>query len=495
MRAAVLAAVLGTILGLGLARAADPRTAAITFDHNVHDRDVVVSGADSLPCTRCHTLKAGLLVGRPDHASCFGTCHGPPPARGKPGAKLAIAEAQRKVCMRCHAEAALVAPRGNHLAVAFPPYTATDFALTVGHKIHRELGCAQCHVVTTGVAHRRCAGCHDGSAGHGTAMTTCKGCHVPGSGTPDPLQLAVPTNTVTSTFSHAKHASRGGTGGRCVSCHAEIREVDDNVLPRPKASSCGTRGCHDGATAFAVTAACTKCHEQPPQGKFVVARPSARFSHAQHQDTQLACAACHPQGTTGEVLVTGHAACASCHAADFAEREPKICGACHNATEPWRKLVADRLPPERSEFGATLDHAHHPSACTSCHTLTTATTQLRPARGHGSCMTAGCHAMRGGPAPQLGACEACHALGLTARRVALRMSAPWSVRATFDHAPHQRASDGSAIACAACHDDLEGKHVTDLPAPPKKQCAPCHDGTTAFKLTGTSCTRCHTGTR
>jgi c(7)-type cytochrome triheme protein len=495
MRAAIIVVMIATAaLAIRVAHADGPRTAAIVFDHNVHDRDVVVSGAESLPCTRCHTLKAGLLVGRPDHASCFGSCHGAAP-RTKPGAKLAIPEAQLKVCMRCHAESALLAPRGKALAVTFPPYRATDFALNVGHKIHSEITCTQCHIAKPAAAHRRCAGCHDGAQGRGSVMTACNGCHVPGSGTPDPPRLMVPTNTVTSTFSHAKHAARGGAGAPCVACHAEIRGVDDNILPRPKASACGTTGCHDGAPTFAVTAACTKCHEQPPQGKFIVARPSARFSHAQHQDAKLACAACHPQGKTGEVLVAGHAACASCHAADFAERAPTICGACHNATEPWRKLVADRLPPERTEFGATLDHTRHTAACTSCHVLTTTTTQLRPPRGHGSCMTAGCHAVRGGPAPQLDACEACHALGLTAKRVALRRSAPWSVRAMFDHAPHQRAKDGTALPCASCHDNLEGASVASLAAPPKKACAPCHDGATSFKLTGTSCMRCHTGAK
>lgn len=494
MRAAVIAVLIG-VLAIGIARANGPRIVAITFDHNVHDRDVVVSGAEPLPCTGCHTLKAGLLAGRPDHASCFGACHGAPPATARAGAKLAIPGTQIKVCMRCHAEAALLAPRGKPLAVAFPPYAATDFALNVGHKIHREVTCSQCHLASPTAPHRRCAGCHDGAQGHGTAMATCKGCHAPGSGTPDPPRLQVPTNTVTSTFSHAKHAARGATGAQCVACHAELREVDDNILPRPRASACGASGCHDGAKAFAVTAACTKCHEQPPPGRFVVARPGARFSHAQHKDPQRACGSCHPQGETGEVLVAGHAACATCHAADFGEREPKICGACHNATEPWRKLVADWLPAERTEFGATLNHTRHPAACATCHVLTTATIQLRPARGHGSCMTAGCHAVRGGPAPQLGSCEGCHAPGLTARRIALRMAAPWSVRMTFDHAPHLRAKDGRELACATCHDKLEGTTVADLPAPTKKTCAPCHDGETAFKLTGTGCMRCHGGAK
>ena len=59
-------------------------------------------------------------------------------------------------------------------------------------------------------------------------------------------------------------------------------------------------------------------------------------------------------------MVAGHTACAGCHADDFGARWPKKCGACHNATEPWRALIADRPLPERTEFGATLDHEQAP---------------------------------------------------------------------------------------------------------------------------------------
>jgi hypothetical protein len=69
------------------------------------------------------------------------------------------------------------------------------------------------------------------------------------------------------------------------------------------------------------------------------------------------------------------------------------------------------------------------------------------------------------------------------------------VRTTFDHASHARASGGTALACETCHVDLHAADVLALPTPPKATCAPCHDGTAAFKLTGTACTRCHQGPR
>src|SRR5690606_35883185 len=123
--------------------------------------------------------------------------------------------------------------------------------------------------------------------------------------------------------------------------------------------------------AFGITTACTTCHARAPTGRFEVARPTTRFSHATHDATLRPCAACHPLSKAGEVLVAGHAACTACHADDFGKRAPTICGACHNATEPWRALVADRAPPGRTEFGATLDHATHVRDCATCHSLRT----------------------------------------------------------------------------------------------------------------------------
>jgi hypothetical protein len=332
-------------------------------------------------------------------------------------------------------------------------------------------------------------------------MAACQRCHEPASGTPDQpglLRTAATQIVVTSAFSHPRHARRGAAGGRCLTCHADIPATDDRQLPRPTAKTCAVAGCHDG-TAFPVTEACTKCHVDVPTTKFDVARPDERFSHAAHLPRlggKLACASCHPAaGTSGEVVVAGHAACAACHADDFLARTPKICGACHNSTEPWRPLVADVFPRERSELGTSLEHAKHPAVCATCHTLTTPTVQLRPARGHRACSTSGCHAVAGGPPPALGSCEGCHRIGLAEQRRTERLAVPWSARARFDHGKHERAPDGTPQACVSCHLDMKAKDVLHLAAPPKSTCVPCHDGRTSFKLTGTTCTRCHAGTQ
>jgi len=98
-----------------------------------------------------------------------------------------------------------------------------------------------------------------------------------------------------------------------------------------------------------------------------------------------------------------------------------------------------------------------------------------------------------GPAPRMTACEACHRRGLAEDRQRARLAAPWTVRARFDHASHAAATRANPPACDTCHTDLRAANVAALPTPAKAVCAPCHDGTAAFKLTGTTCTRCHLG--
>jgi c(7)-type cytochrome triheme protein len=471
------------------------------FDHIFHARDLDVKGIAALPCTRCHAESKGKLVGKPGHAACFGACHGAAPAKPKRGAKLALGD-RGKVCSGCHADAQLQKPFAGKLPARYPPYAEDpDFNISFGHKQHGTLGCTQCHDLRPGPkpVHQRCLGCHDGSGaqGHGPPMTACAGCHPRAIGKPQPPELAVVRDSVSATFSHAKHNARGAAGRDCLTCHAAIRTSDDSELPRPQAKDCATSGCHDRKAAFPITAACTRCHDRAPEQRFEVHRPVARFVHAgAHADVvkQRPCSACHPLSARGEVMIADHEACTECHAADFAARKPFTCGACHNATEPWRKLVADRALPDRTEFGAELDHdKHKTTACTTCHQLRTVATQLRTPRGHASCIGKGCHEVKSGPAPRLETCDGCHRMGLAAERERARVNAQWSVRRAFDHTTHQRTPDQKPIDCTSCHAQLAGMLLA-MPTPQKAACVLCHDqGKPAFKLTGTTCGRCHVG--
>ncbi len=504
MRALVVILLLALLARTGRAGAARDG-----FDHYLHDRNIAVSGGDPIACAQCHAQqpKTGRLVGAPGHAACFGRCHGAAPAGlAKPAAPITDIGERINVCTTCHAESVLRAPAPTRAALApgVPPYTLfPDFALEAGHQTHAAAACTSCHTAKPQPPHVRCATCHDGSqrAGTGPAMTACQGCHSPASGQPEPLRMMRTAATqifVTKTFSHAKHATRGGAGAACVTCHAAVRETNDRQLPRVPMAACGVGACHDGVRTFGITEACTKCHQDVPTEKYEVTRTDQRFGHGRpgHVDAPLACSACHALSPSGEPRVAGHGACVTCHASEFSKRQPTICSACHNGIEPWRPLVPDRAPPARSELGAILDHAKHPGACEGCHRLATAAVELRPPRGHIACTGAACHAVTstgGGPAPALPACEGCHRLGSAEQRDRARVTAPWSVRLTFSHAPHRLADDGTVLACTSCHTSLRGATRLDIPTPTKATCAPCHDGKRTFKLTGTTCTRCHPG--
>ncbi|HEY5952604.1 MAG TPA: cytochrome c3 family protein [Kofleriaceae bacterium] len=471
------------------------------FDHLGHDRKLDVKGVGILACAKCHVEVKGKLVGKPGHTACFGQCHGAAPVAPKRGGKIALGD-DPKLCTSCHADALLQKPYTGKLPALYPPYTAEpDFNISFGHKQHGSITCTQCHDMRTKPAkpapHQRCLGCHDGSGtqGHAAAMANCSSCHPRSVGTPQPPELTPVRDSVTAVFSHGKHGTRGAAGKDCATCHAAIRGTDDTELPRPTQQDCATGGCHDGKAAFATTVACTRCHDRAPD-RFDVKRPLTRFTHAGvHADAvkNRACNVCHPLSAKGEIQIAGHAACTECHAKDFGQREPTTCGACHNATEPWRNLVADRALPDRTEFGATLDHDKHKQPCASCHKLRTASAQLRTPRGHAACLGKGCHENKTGPMPHFEACDGCHRIGLAGERETTRLIAAWSVRRTFDHKKHERTPDQKELACTACHAQLGGG-LLELATPKKAACLPCHDdGKPAFKLTGTTCTRCHSG--
>ena len=493
MTAARLAAAIAVLAIATVAQAGvfDPaRTRPLGFDHLVHDRKVVTSGAEAIACERCHKVTAaGRLTGRPGHAACFGACHGPPPKRPLG----AITDELARVCVACHAPSTLAAARPRGLSPPFPPYTIDrDWGLAMSHRAHDAAApCQRCHTATRAAPHVRCTGCHAGATAARPTIDTCAGCHVAAYGPVTGPHLDTGTFAVGSDFSHPRHAARGAT---CRSCHAAVTTGDDVALPAPTMASCGAAGCHDGGAAFATTEACTRCHRRAPTGTFRAARPDRPFSHVAHAPRLegAACGSCHGLDRRGEAAPPGHRACARCHADDFARIQPTTCGACHASTEPWRPLHADRLPAAETELGARFSHRVHRGDCARCHQLASGRRELRPPRGHASCTGDGCHARSGAPAPALAACDACHELGLIAARERSRDAAPWSVRPTFRHRPHRVDVGGTPLPCDRCHVGVaDAADVASIPTPPKATCAPCHDGRAAFKLTGHGCARCH----
>lgn len=440
------------------------RAASDGFDHQTHDRALTASRGTQLACTNCHAITNRLVRGRPDHAGCFiAGCH-----------VFAPGASDRALCTACH-----TAPRATAQTVRRQLIDRRGDRLVFGHNAHAAVPCAACHDrATRSPPHRRCVSCHDGkpaALGGGPPIAECRSCHALAAVTPP--RMAPARVAVTTAFSHARHAPRA----ECAACHPDATTASAE-LARPTAQSCAAARCHDGKRAFGIIERCRPCHQDA--GGLSTARPLARYQHASPPHAAAApCTSCHAVAANGRVASVGHRACSGCHAADFGLAAPTICGACHTATEPWRALIADQLPPDRSEFGTTLEHVKHSGECVTCHALATASRQLRTLRGHDGCAAASCHGKA--VAPAMTDCETCHKLGLEHARERARGEALWSVRRRFVHGPHR------ATACTACHSDVTAPTVLSLATPTKQTCIGCHDGSTAFKATGTGCRRCH----
>lgn len=423
-----------------------PAPEAVGFDHAKHRAALVKARQAALRCDSCHD--AARATASPTHRACFGRCHGKPPARQRSGARARINAHQQKVCVSCHAERDLVAlvTRGT----ALPPVT---LPLPV---------------------RKRAAGRRD---------------------RPFPVDKA---------FSHVRHRTRVTD---CSSCHGGGAQGS----PRPPRKAACAR-CHDGAKAFSmVEARCRSCHLGQRNHVRRHTAPLVRFSHKSHRQRGKlgACAGCHPLTGNGTPLTPArnHAPCsdAGCHREQFKSRTPRICNACHIASEPWRPLHADRGPPAETELGARFNHKAHLSrsksaalACSRCHKLASGSRELRLPRDHAACMGAGCHQQSttsAGARPALSECTRCHQHELVRAHQLRRHMAKWSVRTRFRHAPH-RAHRGKPVACTTCHRQMMASTgLRDVRPPTKHSCVPCHDGTQAFKITGHGCARCHGGKR
>ena len=291
------------------------------------------------------------------------------------------------------------------------------------------------------------------------------------------------------------HAARGGaarTARRATrrsattddraSCRARPRRL--RALPRRQARVRGDRRVH----ALPRRAARAVVHRRAPR-RAVSPRRAARDAGRGEP-----CTTCHPlDAKTGEVAIVGpRRVHAQCHADDFGARKPKICGACHNATEPWRHLAPIAACPTTTEFGAIarsreaparvheLPRAAHARPRSCARRAATRVRRQRLSRGDG------------GPAPQLADCAACHALGLApSARQARAQRAVVGARRVRSRAA--RRKDRALHDVPHRHDARDRRSRS--PTPAKATCAPCHDGTRAFKLTGTTCPRCHGGER
>lgn len=212
-------------------------TGPVEFTHQEH--------ASRQHCTVCHPALFTAGNNRPvgmaamEKGKSCGACHN--------GAKaFAVSE-----CAKCH--------------------TVTDFTfkvretgpVTFTHKAHAERqSCQECHpkiynyVKTRHVGMaamekgKSCGACHNGKAAF--VATDCARCH------PVKELIFSVKGISDARFSHKSHLAKN----RCEVCHPKLyplkRGKPVGMAAMEKGKSCGV--CHNGKTAFPVTASCDFCH-------------------------------------------------------------------------------------------------------------------------------------------------------------------------------------------------------------------------------------------
>jgi c(7)-type cytochrome triheme protein len=180
-------------------------------------------------------------------------------------------------------------------------------------------------------------------------------------------------------------------------------------------------------------------------------------------------------------------------------REPKICGVCHDGTDPNVKQPALVRRRSSSEFGGDMSHKSHlkkvtardsgkNAVCKACHGDMFKGTPP-PSGGHATC--ASCHGKSA--SPSMGSCGGCHKLGET-KAASSPTATEWAVTEMFTHQIHGNdpRSSRTETDCTDCHAGIpNATKVADIKNPPMKACDGCHDGKYAFKTTGFECYRCH----
>jgi len=463
---------------LGVSAGAQPGPSATGFDHLDHQTKVTVSAAPEPTCTTCHRLDGR---GRPrgyDHKTCFSGCHGGLEG-GSP--QQPTNQSERAVCLVCHPPSSSTAPTGTRPARAETPHSDPEHAIHMSHASHASERCESCHRPQTNAPsqlHSRCRSCHERRSA--PTFDQCEGCHIGQVGQQGPT-LERHLLSVAPKFDHKRHRAKSTAG--CRDCHASIVTQKEDRLPPPRKSDCAK--CHDGRKAFdTIGPSCTRCHAAPAT-PFEGVIAAATFDHQLHRKP---CTTCHTLESDGSPVFakTVHESCAPCHSDEFSAPRPVICTTCHIAAEPWRPLHVERRQRKGSAFSTRFDHLAHgaPADCQRCHPRLAGV--AAPAL-HSGCATPECHRHSGGPAPELEQCTGCHVDG-NATATSKRQ---WSVAATFSHQRHLRdPRTQRALPCSRCHTGQPGPN-TRMPAPAEASCAPCHDGKTAFSITGHDCRKCH----
>jgi hypothetical protein len=305
---------------------------------------------------------------------------------------------------------------------------------------------ARAHAELEGVS--QCGQCHDGL--RATPEALCLDCH--------------------EGVAARKAERRGWHGqqeGRCVSCHAEHRGADGDLLGFDRDSWNHEQALFPLRGAHAAVD-CDDCHQRAG------ANGEVAF-HAQEIPFER-CGDCHDD----------------VHGADFLDG--RDCGRCHGEASFRAGALRDGAFDHARDAGFRLEGAHAALPCASCHGDARREAEREAARPPGSTAPEDCGGCHEDPHQRaLGAdCAGCHGVqGWSAAGAGAR----------FDHARDTRfALDAlhGRLACGACHDGLSF-------AAAGRECADCHADAAAFlagdvagaraeadpHATAASCRDCH----
>jgi c(7)-type cytochrome triheme protein len=289
-------------------------------------------------------------------------------------------------------------------------------------------------------------------------------------------------------FSHKVHLKKKAektANVSCKSCHSTAKETKKHytMADMEKGKSCGK--CHNGQVAFTINK-CTGCHKVKEITFKVKETGPVHFSHTAHLKN-MQCNACHTK-----LYATSH----SKKQVSMAEMEKgKSCGACHDGTKAFSIEQCDACHPTPKEIvfnvksaGPTIfSHSKHVAnyKCNACHTKLYAIgvnkhiTMAAMEKGK-SC--GACHNTK--EAFAVAECQKCHPV----KDINFKVANASNVK--FSHTNHL-----AMYKCNACHTGTfplksGGKPVTMSQMQKAKSCGACHDGKTAFTVTG-NCDSCH----
>lgn len=288
-------------------------------------------------------------------------------------------------------------------------------------------------------------------------------------------------------FSHKVHLTKKtqkAPNVSCKTCHTQPgkSKVTYSMADMEKGKSCGA--CHTGKKAFALSK-CTACHKVKEITYQVKSTGPVQFSHNQHLKS-MQCNACH-----NKLYTTGRNKSVS-----MAEMEKgKSCGACHNGYKAFDVAKCDGCHPapkqvvfKVKETGPTVfSHTKHLAKykCDSCHTklypLGSSKSVSMAAMEKGKSCGA-CHDSR--QAFAVSDCQKCHPV----KEIKFKLAGISD--ATFSHTAHL-----GMYKCDECHTGTfplksGNKPVTMSEMQKSKSCGVCHDGSTAFTVSG-NCDTCH----